>query len=155
MTAWRPAPARQEKIQRDNGEKDNRADNPLVNAPAIAVQPGEAKAQPRSIVGTIKQLFKDAVKALTGKSSAPKPKRRRKRTEDTRGLFKRLAMKILAPVVRSVFDADDFNWFTPPDEPDETQRLLQRERYAQDAAWQQHNDEAFRHDQTNHLFPHL
>lgn len=153
--AWRPAPIRQEEPQRDKGERDPKTDNPPLTAAAIAEQPGEAKAHPRSIVGTIKQLFKDAMKALTGKSATPKPKRRRKRTEDTRGLFKRLAMKILAPVVRSVFDADDFNWFAPPDELDETQRLLQRERYSQNAMWQQHGNEALRDDRSNHLSPRL
>jgi hypothetical protein len=155
MMAWRPDPIRQEEIPRDNREKDNRADDPPFIAPTIAEPAREAKAQPPGIVGKIKQLFKDAMKALTGKSAAPKPKRRRKRGEDTRGLFKKLAMKILGPVVRSVFDADDFNWFTPPDELDETQRLLQRELYSQDAIWQHHDNEASHRDQTNHLFPHL
>jgi hypothetical protein len=155
MMTWRPPPIRQDEPQREKIERDPETDNPPPTAAAIAEPPAEAKAQPRSIVGTIKQLFKDAVKALTGKSAAPKPQRRRKRGEDTRGLFKKLAIKILGPVVRSVFDADDFNWFTPPDELDETQRLLQRERYSQEAMWQQHDNEASHRDQTNHLFPHL
>jgi hypothetical protein len=155
MMAWRPAPIRQEEPQRDKGERDPKADNPPVSSAAIAEPPGSAKAQPRGFAGTIKQLFKDAMKALTGKSAAPKPKRRRKRGEDARGLFKKLAMKILAPVVRLVFHTDDFNWLTPPDELDETQRLLQRELHSQDAMWHQHDNEAFHRDQPNHLFPHL
>jgi hypothetical protein len=154
MMAWRSAPIRQEP-QRDKGERDAKTDDPPVTAAAVGEPPGSATAKPRSFAGTIKQLFKDAMKALTGKSAAPKPQRRRKRGEDTRGLFKKLAIKILGPVVRSVFDADDFNWFAPPDELDETQRLLQRERYSQDTTWQQHDNEASHRDQTNHLFPHL
>jgi len=153
--AWRPAPIRQEEPQRDEGERDPKTDNPPATAAAIAEQPGGAGAKPRSFVGKIKQLFRDAIKAVTGKAPDPKPKRRSKRTDDTRGLFKKLAIKILGPVVRSVFDADDFNWFAPPDELDETQRLLQRERYSQDAMWQQHDTEASHPDRTNHLFPHL
>ena len=119
-------------------------------------------ADVRSIVAQLKKERDRAAKQLSGMDAAlrafasvysDKPKRRRKRTEDTCGLFKKLAMKILAPVLRSVFDADDFNWLTPPDELDETQRLLQRERYSQDAMWQQHDNEASHRDQTNHLFP--
>jgi len=109
--------------------------------------------KPAGLGENLKRLFRKAVTALTQREPSPKPKRRRKRTEDTYGLFKKLAMKILAPVLRSVFDADDFNWLTPPDELDETQRLLQRERYSQDAMWQQHDNEASHRDETNHLFP--
>jgi hypothetical protein len=95
------------------------------------------------------------VKAITGKAPAlqPKPKRRRRRDEDTRGLFKKLAMKILAPVVRSIFGLDDFNCFTPPDELDETQRLMQREYHSQQAISQHDHGQPFHYDQTNHLSP--
>lgn len=82
----------------------------------------------------------------------PKPKRRRRRDDDTRGLFKKLAMKILAPVARSMFPVD-FAWFMPPDEPDETQRLLGRQWRSQDDTRQQHDNQAFRSDQSNHLSP--
>jgi hypothetical protein len=95
------------------------------------------------------------MKALTGKSTAPKPKRRRKRGEDTRSLFKRLAMKILAPVVRAIFELGDFNCFTPPDELDETQRRMMRQWHSQDETWQQHGNDAFRNDQQNYPSPHL
>jgi len=45
---------------------------------------------------------------------APKPKRRRKkRDEDKRGLFKKLALKILRPVVRSIFHDSAFNIYAP------------------------------------------
>jgi hypothetical protein len=113
--------------------------------------------RPRSLAGAIKQLFWEAKKAITGAVPALKPKRRRrKRDEDTRGLFKKLAMKLLAPVVRSIFDPGDFHWFTPPDELDETQRLMRRE-WQNQGAMQQHSadNQASHHDQSNHLSPHL
>lgn len=92
-------------------------------------------------------------KALTGKAAAPKPKgRRKRRDEDTRGLFKKLAMKILAPVARSIFHAE-FAWFMPPDELDETQRLMKRQAHSQDDAWQRHADAAFPQDHQDHLSP--
>jgi hypothetical protein len=46
-------------------------------------------------------------------------------------------------------------WGAPPDELDETQRLLVRQRLNEDAWWQQHENDYFHPDQPNHLFPHL
>jgi hypothetical protein len=116
--------------------------------------PRNIVTKPAGLGGSLKQLFGKVVKALTGKAAAPKPKRRRRRGEDTRGLFKKLAMKILAPVARSIFHAE-FGWFLPPDEPDETQRLMMRQWQRQDDNWQQDDNRALRSDQPNHLSPRL
>jgi hypothetical protein len=154
MTRWRTAPIRQDETSRDNDEKEPRAESQPASFDPEPLP--EANAEPRSFGGKIKALFRDAMKALTSKSPAPKPKRRRKRGEDTRGLFKKLARKIMAPVVRLVFDVDDFHWSTPPDELDETQRLIQRKRYSHTDVWAQHDHyQDFRHDHSNDLSPHL
>lgn len=104
--------------------------------------------------GAIKRLFRKVAKAVITEL-APKPRRKRKRDDDTRGLFKRLAMKILAPVARAIFDPDDFNWSTPPEELDETQRLLMRERHGNNAFWQQEHNQDFHYDHSDHLSPRL
>ena len=67
----------------------------------IAQPPGSANAQPRSFAGTIKQMFQDAMKVLTGKAPAPEPKPRRKRaTDDTGRAFFRAARKLMRHVQR-------------------------------------------------------
>jgi hypothetical protein len=155
MTDWRTAPIRQEEIDRDNDQKA-KAESQPAGTSAILEPRAEGKAQHRSFAGQIKDLFRNVMEALTGKSIAPNPKRRRKRGEDTRGMFKKLAMKILAPVVRRIIDPGEFHWFSPPDELDETQRLIMRQWHSEDAWWQQHGNDAFRYDQSNnHLSPRL
>jgi hypothetical protein len=123
-----------------------------VTTAQITEQPApQASAKPRSLGDAIKRLFGQVKKALTDKAAAPKPKgRRKRRDEDTRGLFKKLAMKILAPVARSIFHAD-FAWFMQPDELDETQRLMMRQAHSQDDAWQRHANAAFPQDHQDHL----
>lgn len=88
---------------------------------------------------------------------APKPRRRRKREDDTRGLFKKLAMKILAPAPETIFALGDFNCFTPPAALDETQRRLLRERTSQNALWRthQHHNQPVHYDHSTHLSPRL
>lgn len=154
MTDWRPAPIRQVEIDRDNDEKEGKAENEPASIIAVPEPFPEAKTQPRSFAGKIRDLFRVAMKVLTGKSPSPKPKRHRKREEDTRGLFKRLAMKIVAPMMRPIINLDDFAWFTPPDEPDETQRWLMRQADEQ-PAWKQCDADAYNHNHQNHLFPRL
>jgi hypothetical protein len=154
MTDWRTAPIRQEEIDRDNDQKAKTESQP-AGITTILEPPAEGKAQNRSFAGKIKDLFRNAMKALTGKSTAPKPKRRRKHGEDTRSLFKRLAMKLLAPVLRTIFELGDFNCFSPPDELDETERLMMRQWHSQDDMGQQHGNDAFRHDQQNYPFLHI
>jgi len=136
----------------NDGGKDHEPGSQLVSAAVVREPPGSDR--PRSLFGAIKQLFRAVAKAVTTHPT-PKPKRRRKRDEDTRGLFKKLAMKILAPVMRSIFHHDDFNCFTPPDELDETQRLLMREQHSRYALWQHDHNHASDYDQSNHLSPRL
>ena len=153
MTAWRPAPIRQDEMSRDTEEQKQGAGSEPVTIAAIVEPPAaQPSTKPRGLGDAIKQLFREVKKALTGKTPATKPKRRRKRGEDTRGLFKKLARKILAPVVQSIFAAD-FAWFMPPDEPDETQRLMMRQAHSQDDAWQRHANAAFPQDHQDHLSP--
>ena len=83
---------------------------------------------------------------------APKPKRRpKKRDEDTRGLFKKLAMKILRQAVRPIFHDSAFNRFAPPHKLDNTQRRMLRQWDNQSAAHHQHGNQAPRPAPSNHL----
>jgi hypothetical protein len=153
MTARRPAPIRRDEISRDIEEQKQGAGTEPVMIAAIAEPPAaQPSAKPSGFGDAIKRLFGEVKKTLTGKAVALKPKRRRKRGEDTRGLFKKLAMKILAPVARSIFHAD-FAWFMPPDELDETQRLMMRQTHTQNDGWMPHANAAFPPDHQNHLSP--
>lgn len=64
-------------------------------------------------------------------------------------------MKILAPAPETIFALWDFNCFMPPAPLDETQRLLLRERYSQDALSQSPQNQAFHYDHSTHLSPRL
>ena len=69
-------------------------------------------------------------------------------------MFQKVALKILLPVVRSIFDtAGDFNCFTPPNQLDDTQRLMRRQSSGH-TPYQQQN-QALQQHQTNYLSLHL
>jgi hypothetical protein len=99
----------------------------------------------------LKDSFRAVAKAVITEL-APKPTRRRKRGEDTRGLFKKLAMKILGHLARATRREPD-PWYMPPIPLDETQRWLMREQQSQNAFQQQEHQQAFHYDQRNHLSP--
>ena len=106
----------------------------------------------------LKGQFRQAMKETTVKSEAPTPKAKRKRKrreEDARGLFKKLALKIFRPVVRSIFHDSAFNCYAPPHELDETLRRMRRQWNNQHAAPHYHHNQAFQNDRPNHPFPHL
>lgn len=127
-----------------------------VSSKAENISPGPnekptGQPAPRPSFGqAIKELFRAVAKAVIT-DLAPKPKRRRKRDEDTRGLFKKLAMKILAPITRAIREPEP--WFKPPAALDDTQRWLMRERQRQNAFQQQQHQQAFHYDRRNHLSP--
>jgi hypothetical protein len=60
--------------------------------------------------------------------------------------FKRDYVPPFPRIAQSIFDADDFNCFTAPDELGETQRLMMRQMRSRDDAWQQHANGAFPRD---------
>jgi hypothetical protein len=100
----------------------------------------------------IKALFRAVAKAIIT-DLAPKPKRRpRKREEDTRGLFKKLAMRIPGHVARASRRQPDPR-FVPPAALDDTQRWLMRERQRQNVFRQQQHQQAFHYDRRDHLSP--
>jgi hypothetical protein len=123
-------------------------------APVIA-EPPASNPRPRLFAaGAIKKLFGKIAKAVITEL-APKPRRPRKRDDDTRGLFKRLAMKILAPVPETIFGFWDCNCFMPPTTLDETQRRLFRECTSGPALTQSHQTHAAHYDHSTHLSPRL
>jgi hypothetical protein len=99
----------------------------------------------------IRELFGKIAAAVTGKPTPSLKARRKKRGEDTRGLFRKLAMKVFNRLVRTIPEPDP--WFMPPGELDDTQRLLMRQRQAQEGFWQQQHNQAFHYDPRNHLSP--
>jgi len=142
MTAWRPAPIRQEETQREKDEKEARPLETQVSVAAIAEQPSETSAKPRSFAGTMKQLFRDAMKALTGKTPAPETKSRKKRTTDDTGrAFFRAARKFVGHIRR--------------------RPAIQTLGLHEPELWQWNNPDAmyaseeFHYTETNHLSPHL
>lgn len=157
MIAWRTTLVRQAETTADNGGNDHGTDSQPVSAAPIIAEFAPTKLRPRLFAaGAIKRLFSKIAKAVI-MELAPKPRRRRKREDDTRGLFKRLAMKILAPAPETIFALWDFNCFTPPAALDETQRLLLRERISQNVLWQtqQNHNQAVHYDHSTHLSPRL
>ena len=123
------------------------------DAPRPLPPPTQHPAKAGSLFPKIRELFGKLAEFLTGKPTPYAAARRKRRDEDTRRLYKRLAMKVLAPVMRSIATADDFNCFTPPDALDETQRLMLRERRNQDAMQQPGHSQVFSYDQQNNLSP--
>jgi hypothetical protein len=134
-------------------EKDHGTGSQPESAAAIREQPvaAETATAPRLFsITKIKQLFRAIAKAVIT-DKAPKPKRRRKREEDTRGLFKKLAMKLLSAAAQAISEPDP--WYMPPGELDGTQRLLMRERLSQAAVRQQQHNQAFHYQHPDHLSP--
>jgi hypothetical protein len=135
---------------RSDQERDSQ---PQAAAAPIIAEPPARKPRPRVFAaGAIKRLFSKIAKAVITEL-APKPRRKRKRDDDTRGLFKRLAMRLLAPAAETIFALWDFNCFTPPAALDETQRLLLRERYSGAAVSQSHQNQAVHYDHSTDLSP--
>lgn len=133
------------------GENDRSFGNWEPRGKDPSIPPTDRK--PGRFAEALKQLFRQVAKAIITDHPAPKPKRRRKRIEDTRGLFKKAMKKILLPVVRSLFDFEFLHH--PPDELDETQRLIRRERNSHGDMRQSHEDHTFHYGQSNHLSPRL
>lgn len=116
---------------------------------AIAAQ--LATTTSRSLIGSIKQLFREAKQALTGKD-APEPRpRTRRRKEETRGGF-RLAAASIMRRVRSMFYADHFPWHAPG-EIDDAQR--QQWYWNDQARFYEVEDFHAGPDPSNYLSPHL
>ena len=66
---------------------------PLRSDPSIP--PTDRKAPPPAYAGvTLRQKFREVVKALTRHAPVPQPTQRRRRTEETRGGFRLFAVKI-------------------------------------------------------------
>jgi hypothetical protein len=116
MTAWRPAPIRQDEISRDNGgEKHGPGSQPAE--PVTIAEPPSAQASARHhrFGDAIKRLFKQVKGALAAKEPAPEPKPRRKRsTGDTGRAFRMLVKKIVRRTARMpvVVPMDGFFWGT-------------------------------------------
>jgi hypothetical protein len=90
-----PPSPKAETDRRKSDEKD-----PVILLPAVP-EPSSAQGRvvPRSFAGTIKQLFREAKQAVTGKACpAPKPKRRR-RSGEVWASFEMAARKIVRHVV--------------------------------------------------------
>jgi hypothetical protein len=122
-----------------------------IGAAATEGQRRPAAEKPRLFSATkIKTLFRAIAKAVIT-DKAPKPKRRRKRDEDTRGLFKKLALKILRPVVRSIFHDSAFSRYVPPPQLDDTQRWKLRHSHHHDTAHNHGHNQALRSERPNHL----
>ncbi len=134
MTAWRTPLVRQAEIT-DTAEKNH---GPLANHPD--------SARPRSLAGSIKQLFREAIKLLAEKAPEPEPKPRRKRTGEATGrAFRMTANKVMHRAARLPAEAyatatayltDTLDWLNP---------------------WHQHDHD---HDDSrpapsDHLYPHL
>jgi hypothetical protein len=142
MTDWRTSPTRQVDRDRDNDEIEPKTKIQPVGLAGPEL-PADAKTPPRGIGAKLKQLFKDAMKALTGKAPAPEPKPRRKRTTDDTGrAFLRAARKFVGhirrrPVIQSLglHEPELWQWNNP------------------DAMYQA--SEEFHYTETNHLSPHL
>lgn len=75
--------------------------------------------KPPGIAQTIRQLFREVKKALTGKAPAPKPAQRRRRGEETRSAFRLAFQKIMRrirppatppPPAESLWLADTMDW---------------------------------------------
>lgn len=100
------------------------------NLPGDKQEPGNETRGRRSLHGALSRLFRNVKAALTGEQESPKPRRKRS-TDDPRGLFKRacsildtrktrhslfrLAGKILRRVVRHRNDPSNFAWDMLPD----------------------------------------
>jgi len=133
MTAWRTPIIRQaENTADDRHRTTGGASQPetatIHDRPAAAETP-----RPRLFSAVkIKELFGKLAEAVTGKPTPSLAAKRKRRREETGGLFKRLAIKLLTIVARVKFPEPD-PWYMPPAELDNTQRLLLRQRTAQDA----------------------
>ena len=134
MTAWRTPIVRQAEIT-DTADKNR---GPLANQPD--------SSRPRSLAGSIKQLFREAIKLLAEKASAPEPKPRRKRTGEVTGrAFRMTANKVMHRAARLPAEAyatatayltDTLDWINP---------------------WHQHghDHDDLRPAPDDHLYPHL
>jgi hypothetical protein len=116
MTAWRPAPIRQDEISRDNDSQKHGPGSQPASVTEIAGQPAaQTRSIPRSVGDAIRRLFREVKEALTGKSPVPEPKPRRKRTSGETGrAFRMLVRKIVRRTARmpAVFPIDGFLWGT-------------------------------------------
>lgn len=142
MTAWRPAPICQEESHREKDEKEKGPEETAVSAAPVTEPPGEANAKPRGFAGTIKQLFRDVMKTLTGRAPVPEAKPRKKRTTDDTGrAFFRAARKFVGQIRR--------------------RPVIQTLGLHEPELWQWNNPDAmyaseeFHYTETNHLSPHL
>ena len=144
MTAWRPAPIRQDEISRDNITQKHGPGGQPASVTEIAEKPAaQARSMPRSFGDAIRRLFREVKEALTGKDPAPKPKPRKKRTtEDTGRAFLRVARKLgryvrRGPVIQTLglHEPELWEWNDP------------------DAMYQA--SEEFQPADTNYLSPHL
>jgi hypothetical protein len=112
MTAWRTAPVHQAETKGNNGKHHDATSHP-VSAAAVGDQTPRATI-PRSLSGSIKQLFREVKQALTaGIHLASEPRTRsRRRSGKTRSGF-RLTAGILTRVMRSMFHTSGFLWQSP------------------------------------------
>jgi len=133
-----------------NQEKDS---HPQAAATPIIAEPPACKPRPRLFAaGAIKRLFSKIAKAVITEL-APKPRRRKKRDEDTRGLFQKLALKIFGSVAPKTTEPDP--WYMPPTELDETQRRRFREHLNQAAHSYSYQNQPFDYGHSTHLSPRL
>ncbi len=95
MMAWRTPP-----ILQDEKKRDNEGTGHPSTGETMIQSDGAETGSRRGLIGTLKQLFRDAMRCLTHKAPAPEPKaQRRRKTEDTRG-FKLAARTIFRRVFR-------------------------------------------------------
>ena len=141
MTDWRTSPIRQVEHHRDKVESEVRTEKP-AGADLSVDPPSRPIQQPRRFAGKIRDLFRDAVKALTGRGPAPAPKPRRKRTTgETGGAFFKAARKLFRHTRRPVI---------------QTLGLHEPELWQWNDADCMHADaEAFGPGETNYLSHHL
>jgi len=112
MTPWRTAPILREQKERENGAEDHHE----TTGAAIIVEISP-KVQP-SFVGTLKRLFREAMRSLTCGAPVPKPKpQRRRKTEDTGRAFKLVARKIFRRILRmpviDLYTPELWQWNSP------------------------------------------
>ena len=56
--------------------------------------------RPRPFVSAIKEQFREAMRRLTGRSPAPKPRKARRKGDETEHAFRKVARSILRPLLR-------------------------------------------------------
>jgi hypothetical protein len=123
--AWRTPP-----ILRDERKRDKEGTGPSTGE-AMSQSDGPATGSRHGLIGTLKQLFGDAMRCLTHKAPAPGPKpHRRRKTEDTSG-FKFAARTIFRRVFRmpaiDLYTPELWQWNNPDGEHEVTADLQHTE----------------------------